>query len=232
VRIGFLLISLIAKTAFAGWYEYPIHADFGSQQLCTTAAESLDSSPSRSDADLSITCKEGKLTGTILANPKLSSVTLQIVWPAGITIECDQLMKHFQDSAAVTQLDCEKTKKIPLIPKSLSSQWVATFSFPLQGGKDIDVLQQERIASGEKQEKLREQLEDERSCNEALTHPGMFDKFLAHFFGRPCQWMQNTGAGSPVSNVTVPGKETQPVGGTGSDTSNGQQTTSGNLLSH
>ena len=141
-------------------------------------------------------------------------------------------MKRFQASATVTQIACEKTKKLPLIPKSLSNQWVATFDYSLQGGRDIDVIQQERIAADEKQEKLREQLEEERSCNEALTHPDLFDRFLAHFFGRPCKWMQNPGAGSPVSDVRVPNKEAEPAGTTGSDSSGGQQTTSGNLLSH
>ena len=60
MRNMFLLIPLIANTALAGWFEYPIQVDFGSQQICKTAAENIDNTSGLSSADLSVTCKEGK----------------------------------------------------------------------------------------------------------------------------------------------------------------------------
>jgi hypothetical protein len=217
MRIIILLIPILVKSALAGWLEYPIQADFGSQQICATAAKNMDKAPGQSDVVLAVACKEGRMTGTVTANPRLTSVMLQIVWPSGVDSGCEQLMNHFQGSMAVSQINCQVTENIPLIPKSFLSKWVATFNLPLHGGKDIDLIQNEKITANENQERLREQAEEERSCEEALTHPGKFDKFLEHFFGRPCKWMQNPGATSPVSNVIVPGKEPPRVGGAGND---------------
>jgi hypothetical protein len=197
----FLFLSAIPAFA-SDWKEYPVQIDLQTYEACAAAAQSMDVDKPRLNAEVSVKCDGSLLKGAISASPQITSVALKINWPKGLDIKCDRLVRGFQK----TQIGgCDS------VQEKIGS--TARFTYALVNGKGVDQIQREKLAALENDEKLGEEVEDKRVCDEASVLTGVrgwINAYLQLELGRsPCAWKVNPA----VSNVNVPNKEGQTTGG-------------------